>query len=605
MSKRQAGVQITREQEEREQEDDLGRDGPPDPVEIASAEVLAMRKIAMPKSRKRPAAESTEEKKPANPFAFGSAPTAFNNTSNDQSKPASSKTSTTASQTSNLFTFSSKASTTPAFPFAAPAVAESGTTSTIDEPTTVSSSETPEEATNVASTNNDSEYDLLLRLRSLNHCFHTAVKSSLENDPLADLSVLVKEYQSHKESLVKVPVEPAKNTNGTNIYPSFKTSQDKTCETKDAECVSHDAGSDDTAAKPQDKPSGFSLDVSAPAFSFKAPEASKTGSSFKFGEQSDQPAKSVTATPAFSFGLPPSTKSKEGEPANAEGALSESAEKKANDFSWSPDRGIKFGTDTKATVKSDKPVFSFNNPLTSPEQKFSDPSAASKPAATGFQFGGSSNTGFSFGLSTKSEDNSQKEDKETEPATATSSKPVFAFGAAPTFSFGQSTTPVFSFGAAQKSALAPDAKSSTAPEALEKDGDAMPEEPRTNDALIAGPAAGEEDEDEVYSVPRAKLFKFNGPADEGNPWSDLGICVVRVLVHKETKKARILARSEGAGAVRLNARLYSHLQYTHEGKSNVKLFDLQSATETVTYLIKVKEKAVSEKLVEVLNESKK
>lgn len=604
MSKRQAGIQITREREEEEWD----RDGETDAAETATAEVLATRKFAPLKSRRKPATEETEEKKVFNPFAFGVTSADANKEPLNKPNPFAAVVTTSnaeSPQSSSPFGSVKGPSTTPAFSFA-PFAAQKSTSVPIAESTFSSSMTESAEMPNATSSNNDTEFDSLLRQRSLNVCFQNVVKASLENDPFADLSILAKEYLSHKESQLKVPIEPAKNQSGTGIYPSFNgTNQESSSERDDKVAAEQVVPTPEPSAAKSS--SGASFNVAAPAFAFKAPAEQTTGSAFKFGEHSSKPAQSTANTPTFSFGLSSKPDAELEEPSTAEPS-SQPAEKKASDFSWTPDRGIKFGDALKSTEKPDAPVFGFNNPLTSPApQKSAESEATTKPASSGFQFGKSYGTGFIFGQAFQNRDSSTvaKEPAESAPV----SKPTFSFGSAnPTFSFGQSTTPSFSFTAPKKPADTTDASMSVAEEKEDdnEEGDAMPEEPRTNDALIAGPAAGEEDEEEVYAIPRARLYKFKPEVEAGgNPWGDLGVCIIRVLVHKETKKARILARAEGHGAVRLNSRLYPHLNYTHEGKSNVKLIDLVSASETVTYLIKTKEKDVSKKLVDVLTENKK
>lgn len=627
MSKRQAGVQITKEREG--EDEDWGRDGPPDPAETASADVLATRKIALPRSRRKPAAEAKEEAKSTNPFSFMAS---SNNETTNKSNPFANlvPASTVETPKPSSASRSLEASTTPIFSFGK----YTAQSARPEEKTTTSSTSSTEQAVEKPSSS-DSEFDALLRGRSLNICFLDAIKISLQNDPFADLTIISKEYVSHKDTMTKVPVVPAKSQNGTGIYPSFtNTTKSQSPEKDTSQSDQTESEQPEQATGPSaTTAAGLSLNASAPVFNFQAPAESKTGSAFKFGLTSEEPATTTIPEASFSFKSPAKPESKENEEKSPIAPSSSSAEKAGNDFSWTPDRGIKFGDSSTSTGKPTAPVFGFNNPLTSPTQRSTEPNADPKPASMGFSFGQSAaNTGFSFGQASSSAET--KKDSAfsvstSKPAfsfgqsagssnttqsdtSATTSKPAFSFGsAAPTFSFGASSTPTFSFSAPKKateelSTKATDGGNEEKADVEEDDGDAMPEEPRTNDALIAGPAAGEEDEDEVYAIPRAKLFKYKSDVTGGAfPWSDLGVCIIRVLVHKETKKARILARAEGAGAVRLNARLYPHLKYTHEGKANVKLFDLVSATQTSTYLIKTKEKDVSMKLVEVLNDNKK
>lgn len=622
MSKRQAGVQLTKD---REEEEDWGRDGPADPVVQASAEVLATRKIAMPKSRRKPAGTAAEEAKPTNPFSFATPAAASHDdassaktnpftflasrTGNGEDKPPASNPfgalSTGTASTTPSFSFGGAAANTSQTPSTATTTNNPPAESTIQAVPATGSTDLPAKE-NAVST--DSEFDRLLRLRSINACFENAVKSMLANDPFVDLAIVCKEYQAYRESSAKVSIEPAKGTNGTSIYPSFsEPSQASTTEgpkSPEAEKITPSDGAKQTTAAAL----SFAFNASAPTFTFKASQETPSDSTFKFGESSIKPAeKDVSTTPTFKFGQSSAEEPKAETEKEMQGSPKPSAAvTKPNDFSWTPDRGIKFGDSNKSETKAQAPAFSFNNPLASPAQDTSADKSDSKPASTGFSFGASGSTGFSFGQASSSSATPATETKDASTDNAPA-KPAFSFGSAnPTFSFGQSSTPTFSFSAPQKAAEP--AKESTSEDKTadpENEGDAMPEGPRTNDALIAGPGAGEEDEEEIYTIPKIKLFKFNPKPEAGiSPWTDIGICILKILRHKETKKARIIARSEGAGALRLNARIYPHFKYSHEGKVNVKVYLQVDATAYETYLVKTKEKEVALQLLKVLNENK-
>lgn len=623
MSKRQAGLQITKDRED--EEEDWGRDGPPDPVEQATAEVLATRKIALPRTRRKPINEAEEGRSASpNPFSFGvAAPATQKSDTTEASSFASMAKTKDNSASPNPFS-SISSSTVPAMPaFSFGAASQSPVTTPAEakplERTSAFSNTfaKPQQSTAKAASEdgdlNDPEFDSLVKQRSLNKCFESAIRASLENDDFADLTKICHEYRDHYSSVKAVPIIPAKNVNGTNIYPSFSATTSNTGEGENrAPGVTEKSkgveGPEATVPAPaaKDAEPVFKFSASAPSFSFGEAKDTTSGSTFKFGSNVPKPVEPPTSsTPTFNFGTS-STSAKlpeESEQDNVTSTPAKDSVPKSNDFSWTPDRGIKFGDSSKTSeAKGNSPSFGFHNPMASPSQPSGLEKTSPKPLASGFSFGSQSTTGFSFGQAAP-----LQADKGPANTNLPSNPPTFTFGSsAPTFSFGQSTAPSFSFQAPKKDEVSTESTTKAPaqePKEDQADEDAMPEEPRTNDALVAGPGAGEEDEEELYAIPRAKLFKFNAD-NSASPWSDLGICAIRVLVHKESKKSRIIARAEGAGALRLNARMYPHFKYTKEGKASVKVYELVSAAKTNTYLIKIKEPATAEKLVKVLNDNK-
>ena len=488
MSKRQAGVQITKDGVGREDDDD-DRHGPPDPAEVASADVLATRKIAMPKSRKK------AEEPASNPFKFGavSASNPFGSIASSAATPFGNITPSTATkEPENVFG-------------------------------TVTSSTTSKEQTSDA---NDEEYQSLLKLRSLNVAFRNAVQACLDNDAFADLSTICKEYATHKEG----QKEPS--------VPEKQSEPEKTIQK-----------SGDFTWTP-DKPIKFAEEKKEPSFNFNNPMTSPVtaskpagfgfgGTGFSFGQTE---TKKADDKPAFSFG----TQKSDDKPAD-----------KAS-FSF----GTQKSDDKPTAASSDKPTFSFGS------QKSDD-----KPA---------DKSAFSFGTQ-----------KSAEPTDKPANKPAFSFGtAAPTFNFS-ATAPTFTFN-----------KPPTPEKGDDEEEEGMPEEPRTNDALIAGPGEGEENETQTYSAPRSKIYKFD---EAEKKFKDLGICAVKINKN-ESGVSRIIARAEGSGAIRLNARIYPHLTYNLESKNNVKC----PAYETVDgkdpkvfhYLFKFREPTDASAFAEAINASK-
>jgi hypothetical protein len=197
------------------------------------------------------------------------------------------------------------------------------------------------------------------------------------------------------------------------------------------------------------------------------------------------------------------------------------------DFTWTPDKPIKFDTPPSSNPQTASTMFTFGQ------------SSSSQP----FKFGG---------LTTP---------LPAPPKLGTSPSAFNPFG-------GQSvsfTPPSLGFSFGQAKSDTPEAKSDS------KD-DSQTEQQSAEDNVgeDAPPvsedigAAGEEDEDTVFSE-RAKLIlrlsaaerakevekcvKAGGQEEDVKMDRDYGIGVVRVNIHKETKKGRILFRLEGSGRV--------------------------------------------------------
>ena len=194
---------------------------------------------------------------------------------------------------------------------------------------------------------------------------------------------------------------------------------------------------------------------------------------------------------------------------------------KSFSFAWAPGKPIKF--DTPPTTKPSS-TFSFSQSSTAPQQPFSLGGLSTPVPAGPPKFGSfGSTSGFSaFGGSTVSF---------TSPNLG--------------FSFGQ--------------AVPKSNEEKTEPES--QDTAADEDETPTNPPIEEIDTAGEEHEETIFSE-RAKLIqrlsaaerakeieKHGGNADEVKMDRDYGVGVVRVNVHKETSKGRILFRLEGSGKV--------------------------------------------------------
>ena len=255
-----------------------------------------------------------------------------------------------------------------------------------------------------------------------------------------------------------------------------------------------------------------------PTFNFGATAGdSTTKPPFSFGGD--------TTKPTFTIGAgPPSTSAK-------------------TDYTWTPDKPIKFDTPPHSITSS----MSGTKPALPP------------PSSAPFAFGQSSSSGttqpFKFGgLSTPIP---------ASPKFGTFASPTTSFGAAFTgqnVSFTSSPNLGFSFGQSPSATKPADPPAATAePEAAAAEEAGEEEEPPVVSEEVG--AEGEEDEETVFSE-RAKLIqrlsnkerqkeieKKGGNPNEVKMDRDYGVGVVRVNVHKETKKGRILFRLEGSGRV--------------------------------------------------------
>jgi hypothetical protein len=623
MSKRIAGNQITREREGDDEQNERDRI---DPVEEASAEVLAKRKIAQPKSRRKAGASTGEEgssgaSTPAvNPFAKLGGDDASAGTETVKANPFASLTTTSADKpTANAFgsistkpTFSFNAATpafsfgasagtaqapeaassTPAFSFGAnqSAAASSSFAIGANKPLEAAEEMAATDANTVDTGKGDSskaesaiesdEYKRLLRARSLNVAFQQAIGKILDGDIFADLSVVAKEYLSYMEEKADAS---EKSTNAKvdsqKPYPEIQHSEEAA--PKLAATAFEFGQSSNGAAKP------------ASTFAYPPKEAVTEPSTSKEADKA----------PVFNF-----------KPSESVATPKKTAEGGKN-FSWTPDKGVKFSNgNDEASAKLASSAFSFTNPLAMPAN--ADKDDATKQA-TAFQFNKPS-TGFSFGQGSEPPAGSSSKTPTFNFASTGSSSSMFGSAPAPS----SNATPTFTFGFGAKPA---DTRSETVSAAenvakekqgeaqgeAEEDGDNMPEEPRTNDALIAQ-GAGEEDEEALWQQD-GRVYKWveqPDDAEEQSRFVDKGKCNIKLNKHKSTGKCRIIARAEGAGSIRLNARLYAHFRYTFEGSpkgksASVKVSVMGDDSKVESWLVRVRDPAQAQSLADLLNEHKK
>lgn len=183
---------------------------------------------------------------------------------------------------------------------------------------------------------------------------------------------------------------------------------------------------------------------------------------------------------------------------------------------------------------------------------------------------------------------------------AAAATPAPAPAAGP-FSFGNSAattapTPApggfggFSFAAAP----APAAAATVV--AVEEDSDAMPPE----EATVVERNADEDANDITEHEVRAKLHRFSKPLSE---WKDMGVGVLRLMKHNETKKSRILMRNS-AGKINLNTFIFPTMKFDANAEKGCVGFvtavkNDDGKQELVKFLIKVKKENFG-KMFEVL-----
>lgn len=380
------------------------------------------------------------------------------------------------------------------------------------------------------------------------------------------------------------------------------------------------------------------IKVEGPKFTLAQPPTT-TDSVFKFDSTTKSSAPSSTAGPSFSFKMDPSKKfdspfklptvETKDEVKPKESPAVAQVKDQNNNFTWSPDKPIKFNGDTSQKDTSApssgfsfgqtaKPAFSFGQ--TSTTEKSHDTNTQSKPA---FSFGGNSTASdkpaFQFGTSSNG-----SEEKATD---ATPSKPSFSFGTSnatsgfkfgataptttesndkPSFNFGGSTGSAFSFGSNGSSAPSSTfnfsfskstdnkAESSTATTNAGNDDDKVAEEevegnfkPVVQLTEKVEDKTGEEDEENLYTK-RSKLMLFN-PANKEQPYETKGVGELKVLQNKETQKSRLLVRSDGANRVLLNAAITKGFKYETIGKGDtVRIPVVSNEGKIETYIARVK-----------------
>lgn len=338
----------------------------------------------------------------------------------------------------------------------------------------------------------------------------------------------------------------------------------------------------------------------------------------------DQAEKSQSAVNPFGFAQASYGKPDTEAPANV---FSDSVSS-AVDKTWKPESPIKFGNaDSKVSGSTTpngspaKPLFQFTN---TPKFPAAAGDESEKPAATTtpkFNFGGQSSVPstappkFSFGNSMFSQPSSttapgtEKKaqndrpfaglmgNRETSPSTSSLFAPLkkdtatsavgFQFGGPSTSSLAPTLADTVSQN--QSRATTPgattDAEGSNA--ATDNEEETQSNEPQLKDLTALTPE--ERETEEVLFEQKSRCNQFirkdqNDSNDNGSPWVNKGIGIIRLLKNKQTSSPRILMRSDPRGVVMLNYGLIKDKgMYAAMGPKSVKMVFAEEGGALVTF----------------------
>eukprot|EP00188_Purpureofilum_apyrenoidigerum_P004163 Plantae.Rhodophyta-Purpureofilum_apyrenoidigerum.ctg4580.p1 GENE.Plantae.Rhodophyta-Purpureofilum_apyrenoidigerum.ctg4580~~Plantae.Rhodophyta-Purpureofilum_apyrenoidigerum.ctg4580.p1 ORF type:complete len:411 (+),score=83.83 Plantae.Rhodophyta-Purpureofilum_apyrenoidigerum.ctg4580:393-1625(+) len=106
---------------------------------------------------------------------------------------------------------------------------------------------------------------------------------------------------------------------------------------------------------------------------------------------------------------------------------------------------------------------------------------------------------------------------------------------------------------------------------------------------------GEEEEEEQFRG-RAKLYELEAN-DSKTQWKERGVGNLKLNVHKETHKARLIMRSEGSLRLVLNASLWGDFNLNRANEKNVRFCCIGEDSQLANYLVKFPLKEDLDKLV--------
>ncbi|CCH45930.1 E3 SUMO-protein ligase [Wickerhamomyces ciferrii] len=729
--KRRADNQVTREnlhEHERSDDDDEAPKGPT----LASADVLAKRKILKPRSRLNRAAgagSAASSAAPSSGFSFGASTTAAAN-----DKPANpfggfgqSNTSTTSKPSFNFGQSTTQKDEEPSKPnpfgfFAKPSSDEKPIE---EKPKNVFSfinnnnnkgetSLTKSPSTQLTSTQKSTQQDPKPnKIKALNDNFYNKITQEKNQDPVSNFTPILRKYIDYYEKIENDPEylpdadqdqpiqpqlenkdeqkslpapnkptftfgqsqnqsKPAAITFGNNAAstapaptsfnftkeptPMEESKDDTINSTKndgDQEVINVSNDSDNDSDDSDD-----SIKVEGPKFTLAAPPTTND-SVFKLNKsETNDKSNSNSTGPSFTFSasstkfdnpfkLPPPDKKEDKKEETKEETKPTPAP--VSNFSWNPEKPIKFGSsndtkDEKDKEAPSKPTFSFgNNSSATQPFKFSAPSSTEKqdestnkptfsfnttPSTSSTESKDVSKPTFNFGGSTTSTTTTENKDA-SKPTfnfggstTSSTTKPSFNFGAnststPPSFNFNDSSKPAFSFGQGSSTfnfnigGNKPSTTTSTTTNDDKDDDDKVSEEePTTNFKPVVQltekieDKTGEEDEDVTYTK-RSKLSIYQ-PGNKENPYESKGLGELKVLKHKETSKSRILVRSDGANRVLLNAAISKDFKYDTIGNGNTVRIPIVTAEGKIeTYIARVKTPEDGKNLLNALQDAQK
>ncbi|KAK7472593.1 hypothetical protein VKT23_000706 [Stygiomarasmius scandens] len=396
-------------------------------------------------------------------------------------------------------------------------------------------------------------------LRGLNVSFLSAIQKAVEDDPFADVAVLLDRYKSLRVDVQKefddAGAPPSRTSTQTTIptmptppasFTGFGGFGQKSSSSSGSSTGS--VGFTPTASKDASKPTpspfgGFGSSSTSSTSLFSKPSTSSESLSLSKDSESKPAADSSTSTSLFGSSAKP------------------------------PSSGFTFGASSTTTTTSPFGAPSSSNPFGAPKPNpFGAPSVPSsflssssasssttpKPPTTFGGFGG-------FG---------SKPAGTTSPGGGSIGNPVgFGFGSPP--KDGDSKPSGFTFGASSSS-------SSPSPFGSQKTEEASPDStPKPEDAAKAeeNPATalfgnsphdeegeGEEDEETTHSI-RLKAFRLKKSDEGAAGWADLGTGVLRLKKHKETGARRMLLRNSSTGKITINFNLYGGLNPSQNKKA--------------------------------------
>jgi hypothetical protein len=121
---------------------------------------------------------------------------------------------------------------------------------------------------------------------------------------------------------------------------------------------------------------------------------------------------------------------------------------------------------------------------------------------------------------------------------------------------------------------------------------------------LAAGGPGEEEEEILYEV-RSKALQFISPKlDAPSTWKSKGVGILRVLMHNETGRTRVVLRGDPSGFVILNKSLLAGIDYAADKKTVRFGAAADEGSGIETYLLQVKTAELAEELANVLQQNK-